>query len=202
MAAKKKSAPREAVTGSKRGAATGTSQLDVLEQRFAANPRRHPNVSWADVASRLDTKVLAALAKMEESGGEPDIVAIEGSDTLVFVDCSPQSPTGRRSLCYDRDAWQSRKEARPANNVLDVAASMGVELLTEADYRALQAFGEFDTTTSSWIVTPPAIRDLGGALFGDRRYDHVFIYHNGAQSYYAARGFRAKLRLSSKLTAR
>jgi hypothetical protein len=130
---------------------------------------------------------------MEETGGEPDVALIEGPSVVVFVDCAPQSPSGRRSLCYDREAWQARKEARPANNVLDMAASMGVELLTESEYRALQTLGKFDTATSSWVETPVAIREAGGALFCDRRYDHVFVYHNGAQSYYAARDFRAKL---------
>jgi hypothetical protein len=130
---------------------------------------------------------------MEETGGEPDVVLLEGQGRLMFVDCAPQSPNGRRSLCYDRDAWQARREARPLDTALDVAARMGVELLTEQDYRALQELGEFDTTTSSWVVTPTSIRAAGGALFGDRRFNHVFIYHNGAQSYYAARGFRAKL---------
>jgi hypothetical protein len=132
---------------------------------------------------------------MEETGGEPDVALIEGPGAIVFVDCAAQSPSGRRGLCYDREAWQARKEARPAGNALDVAASMGVEILTEDEYRALQDLGVFDTTTSSWIATPRAIRDAGGALFCDRRYDHVFVYHSGAQSYYAARGFRAKLRL-------
>ncbi len=132
---------------------------------------------------------------MEESGGEPDVALLAGASDLVFVDCAPESPAGRRSLCYDREAWQARKEARPASNVLDVAAKMGVELLGEREYRALQALEAVDTKTSSWLQTPGSIRALGGALFGDRRYDHVFVYHNGAQSYYAARGFRALLRL-------
>jgi hypothetical protein len=132
---------------------------------------------------------------MEDSGGEPDVALIEGPRSLLFVDCAEESPAGRRSLCYDREAWQARKEARPAGSALEVAAAMGVEILTEDDYRALQKLGEFDSKTSSWIATPPAIRALGGALFCDRRYGHVFVYHNGAQSYYAARGFRAKLRL-------
>jgi len=132
---------------------------------------------------------------MEESGGEPDVALIEGPGVIVFVDCAIESPSGRRSLCYDREAWEARKTARPTGNAIDVATSMGVEILNEKDYRALQTLGEFDTTTSSWLATPAAMRDAGGALFGDRRFNHVFAYHNGAQSYYAARGFRAKLRV-------
>jgi hypothetical protein len=169
----------------------------TLQARFAAHPQRHHGISWDDVETLLDAEVLPKLAAMEESGGEPDVVRMGGSGEIAFVDCATESPTGRRSLCYDREAWQSRKEARPANNVLDVAAEMGVELLTEAEYRALQTLGELDTKTSSWLETPRAIRALGGALFGDRRYEHVFVYHNGAQSYYAARGFRAKLRIGA-----
>jgi hypothetical protein len=169
--------------------------LSTLKQRFQQHQNRHPGVAWESVEPRLTPGVLAKLAQMEDSGGEPDVALIEGHKQLFFVDCALQSPSGRRSLCYDREAWQARKEARPASNVLDVAASMGVELLTESDYRALQELGEFDTTTSSWILTPPDIRAAGGALFCDRRYNHVFVYHNGAQSYFAARGFRAKLRV-------
>lgn len=191
VAKKKASAPAAA----KDKAAPAAGLLATLKQRFNEHPLRHPGLDWAKVEARLDKDTLGKLAKMEESGGEPDVVFIEGPDVLVFVDCASQSPSGRRSLCYDREAWQARKEARPANNVIDVAASMGVELLSEKDYRALQTFGEFDTTTSSWIVAPAAIRKEGGALFGDRRYNHVFVYHNGAQSYYAARGFRGKLRV-------
>jgi Protein of unknown function (DUF4256) len=192
MAAKKKAGPRGDAKGR---AQSGEDLLTTLKRRFDENPQRHPGLDWRKVEARLEVDTLAKLTKMEESGGEPDVVFIEGPGFVVFVDCSSQSPDRRRSLCYDRKAWQARKEARPANNVLDVVTSMGVELLTETDYRALQSFGEFDTTTSSWVVTPAAIREAGGALFGDRRFDHVFIYHNGAQSYYAARGFRAKLRL-------
>jgi hypothetical protein len=147
------------------------------------------------VEARLDEAALAALAGMEETVGEPDVALIAGRGAIVFVDCAAQSPGGRRSLCYDREAWRARKEARPSGNALDLAASLGVELLTEEEYRALQGLEPFDTTTSSWIATPPAIRAAGGALFCDRRYDHVFVYHNGAQSYYAARGFRAKRRV-------
>ena len=169
------------------------SLLETLRRRFEANPGRHLGLGWHEVEARLDTERLARVASMEETGGEPDVVLLEGPGRLMFVDCAPQSPNGRRSLCYDRDAWQARREARPLDTALDVAARMGVELLTEQDYRALQELGEFDTTTSSWVVTPTSIRAAGGALFGDRRFNHVFIYHNGAQSYYAARGFRAKL---------
>jgi len=176
-------------------AGAGQGLLATLKRRFEEHPNRHPGLDWEAVGPRLEASVLAKLARMEESGGEPDVALIEGPGAVVFVDCAAQSPGGRRSLCYDRDAWQERKEARPAGNVLDVAASMGLELLTESEYRALQALEALDTTTSSWIATPPAIRAAGGALFCDRRYDHVFTYHNGAQSYYAARGFRAKLRV-------
>jgi hypothetical protein len=173
----------------------GDELLLTLKRRFEEHPSRHHGIEWQEVERRLDAGALVKLSKMEESGGEPDVALIEGPDVVVFVDCATQSPSGRRSLCYDRQAWQQRKEARPANNVLDVAASMGIELLTERDYRALQDLDVFDTTTSSWIATPRDIRDAGGALFCDRRYNHVFVYHNGAQSYYAARGFRAKLRV-------
>lgn len=167
--------------------------VEVLRRRFEASPHRHRGVSWADVGAKLDARALATLAAMEASGGEPDVARL--GDALVFVDFAPESPAGRRSLCYDRDAWQARREARPTGDALGMAASMGAALLTEADYRALQELEPFDTKTSSWIATPPAIRALGGALFCDRRYDHVFTYHNGAQSYYAVRGFRAKLAL-------
>lgn len=169
--------------------------IETLRARFEENGHRHPGITWAELEPRLKAGVLASLEAMEETGGEPDLVTIAGPGQLIFVDCAPESPTGRRSLCYDRAAWQARKEARPKSNVEDVAKKMGVELLTEAEYRALQAVQPVDTKTSSWLETPPAIRALGGALFGDRRYDHVFVYHNGAQSYYAVRGFRAKLRV-------
>jgi len=192
MATKKKGA---APDRSRKEAKASPGLLATLEQRFLAHPHRHPGLAWSKVERRLDAAVLATLARMEESGGEPDVALIAGPGAVVFVDCAEQSPGGRRSLCYDREAWQARKEARPAGSALDVAASMGVELLTEPEYRALQSLEAFDTTTSSWIVTPPAVRAAGGALFGDRRYGQVFVYHNGAQSYYAARGFRAKLRV-------
>lgn len=192
MASKKKAS---SAVGTKGRADAGEDLIATLKRRFAEHPHRHLGLDWKKVEARLDAGVLAKLTKMEDTGGEPDVALLEGPSTVVFVDCAPQSPSGRRSLCYDREAWQSRKEARPSNNVLDVAASMGLELITESEYRTLQTLGEFDTTTSSWVVTPGAIREGGGALFCDRRYDHVFVYHNGAQSYYAARGFRAKLRV-------
>lgn len=192
MAATKnaKSAPRPA-----KPAPGAPDLVATLKRRFEEHPHRHPGLAWAKVESRLNARALATLGAMEASGGEPDVVLLEGPGVIVFVDCSAQSPTGRRSLCYDREALQARKEARPKDNVIDVAAQLGAQLLSKADYRALQALEELDTTTSSWIETPAAIRAAGGALFCDRRYDHVFVYHNGAQSYYAGRGFRAKLRV-------
>lgn len=192
MAVKKKAGP---AGGPRVKVDHGRGLLVTLRRRFDGHPHRHPGLDWEKVERRLDASVLAKLARMEESGGEPDVALIDGPGVLVFVDCATQSPSGRRSLCYDREAWQARKEARPADNVLAVAASIGVELLTEREYRALQDLEAFDTTTSSWVATPPKIRAAGGALFCDRRYGHVFVYHNGAQSYYAARGFRAKLRI-------
>jgi len=186
--------PKTAKTqGRKKNA--GSDLITTLKERFESHPHRHPGLAWERVEARLNAGVLAKLAAMEESGGEPDVALIEGPDVIVFVDCAVETPEGRRSLCYDREAWQARKEARPAHNALDMAASMGIEILTEGEYRQLQKLEAFDTKTSSWIKTPPAIRELGGALFCDRRYDQVFVYHNGAQSYYAARGFRAKLRM-------
>jgi hypothetical protein len=172
--------------------------LRVLKTRFERHGERHPNVRWADVEARLSAASgkLRSLAEMERTGGEPDVIGHDATTgEFVFVDCAPESPKGRRSLCYDRKAWESRKEHRPAGNALDLAAAIGVELLTEQEYRDLQKVGEFDTKTSSWIETPESIRKLGGALFGDRRYDTVFVYHNGAESYYAARGFRGLLRV-------
>jgi hypothetical protein len=185
--------PKTSSTRARKSGA-GDELIATLERRFEAHPHRHPGLAWKKVAARLDAGMLAKLAAMEASGGAPDVAFIAGSGVLVFVDCAAESPEGRRSLCYDREAWAARRQAQPAGNALDVAASMGVELLTEDEYRALQALEDFDTKTSSWLETPPAMRALGGALFGNRRYDRVFVYHNGAQSYYAARGFRAKLR--------
>lgn len=172
--------------------------LALLESRFERNPRRHPGLAWADVRARLEKHPakLTALAEMERTGGEPDVVGHDRSTgELDFCDCAPESPAGRRSACYDREARQGRKQNAPKTSALELAEAMGIELLDEDAYRALQALGEFDTKTSSWLQTPPAIRERGGALFGDRRYGRVFTYHNGADSYYAARGFRGSLRV-------
>jgi hypothetical protein len=172
--------------------------LGVLKARFEQNMNRHRNVEWAEVQARLeaDPEKLWSLGEMESTGGEPDVVGYDRkTGQSIWYDCSAESPKGRRSLCYDRKALQSRKEHKPENNVLDVAAAMGIELLTEEQYRELQKLGAFDTKTSSWVQTPAEIRKLGGALFCDRRYDTVFVYHNGAESYYAARGFRGSLRV-------
>jgi hypothetical protein len=170
--------------------------LRTLKTRFEQNPHRHPGITWAGVQARLEAapEKLATLAEMEETGGEPDVVVLDGTtDGYLYVDCSAESPKDRRSLCYDRAAWLARKANKPENTAMDVAADMGVELLTEAQYHALQQLGEFDTKTSSWLKTPAEVRQLGGAIFGDRRFGRVFIYHNGADSYYAARGFRGVL---------
>ncbi|MCX8090814.1 MAG: DUF4256 domain-containing protein [Verrucomicrobiae bacterium] len=172
--------------------------LATLKARFEKNPQRHPGLSWAEVLARLTAhpEKLRALAEMEHTGGEPDVVGRDArSGELIFVDCAPESPSGRRSVCYDRDGLESRKEHRPRTSALDMAAAMGIELLTEAEYLALQQLGEFDTRTSSWIATPPEVRRQGGALYGERRYGRVFIGHNGAQSYFAVRGFRGALRV-------
>lgn len=168
--------------------------LSVLQKRFEQNIARHKGISWDDVAAKLEKSPakLWSLDQMEETGGEPDVVGHEKGQYL-FVDCAAESPKGRRSLCYDKKAWDSRKENKPTGNVKDAAAAIGADLLTEEQYRHLQTFGPFDLKTSSWIETPEAIRKLGGALFCDRRYDTVFTYHNGAESYYAARGFRVAL---------
>lgn len=169
--------------------------LKILKARFEKHMPRHPQLSWEKVEAILEKnpEKIWSLNEMEQSGGEPDVVTFETKKGLVFVDCAPESPKERRSLCYDRAAWESRKEFKPKNNAVDVAASMGIELLSEEDYRALQKVGNFDLKTSSWVKTPEGIRKLGGALFCDRRYGHVFTYHNGAESYYAARGFRTML---------
>jgi len=175
------------------------SQLLVtLEARFGKNMERHPGLAWADVRAALERgpEKLEALHEMERTGGEPDVVGRDAAGgAYLFFDCAAESPEGRRSLCYDRDALDARKENKPAGAVLDMAAAMGIELLTEAEYRRLQTLGSFDLKTSSWIATPAEVRKLGGALFCDRRYGRVFVYHNGAQSYYAARGFRGCLRV-------
>lgn len=175
-----------------------TELLKVLENRFEKNTHRHKGIEWKKVLARLQTKAekLWSLQEMENTGGEPDVVALDKkTGEYIFFDCVPESPKGRRSLCYDRRALEARKEHKPKNNVVDMAAAMGVSLLTQEQYRELQELGDFDTKTSSWIETPPAIRKLGGALFGDFRYGQVFFYHNGAESYYAARGFRGALRV-------
>lgn len=172
--------------------------LATLARRFAEHPNRHHGIAWDEVLTRLraDERALRTLRAMEDSGGEPDVVGRDGdSDAVLFVDCAAESPAGRRSLCYDAMAQASRRDVQPAGNVMDTAAAMGVSLLTETEYRALQELGAFDTKTSSWIATPADIRALGGALFCDRRYGNVFTYHNGAQSFYAARGFRGILRV-------
>ncbi|MCC6818246.1 MAG: DUF4256 domain-containing protein [Bacteroidia bacterium] len=172
--------------------------LNVLKLRFEKNTIRHPHLHWSDVLSQLNgqSSKLWSLNEMEISGGEPDVIAIDKNDkSIVFFNCAPESPIGRRSLCYDKESLESRKENKPLSAACILAKKMGVEILSEQDYRQLQQVGEFDLKTSSWIQTPVEIRKLGGALFADRRYNQVFVYHNGAQSYYAARGFRAKLSL-------
>ena len=172
--------------------------LSALKARFEKNMNRHKGMEWTKVQAKLQANAekLWSLVEMERTGGEPDVVGHDKkTGEYVFYDCSEQSPKGRRSLCYDREALDSRKEHKPKNSAIEAAAAMGVELLTEEQYRELQKLGEFDTTTSSWVKTPSAIRKLGGALFCDRRYDTVFLYHNGAESYYAARGFRGSLKV-------
>ena len=172
--------------------------LRALKARFAKNMNRHKGLEWAKVEAKLeaDAEKLWALHEMERTGGEPDVVGHDKkADEYVFYDCAAESPTGRRSICYDREALESRKEHKPTNNAIDMAAAMGIELLTEAQYRELQTLGNFDTKTSNWVKTPSDIRKLGGALFCDRRYNTVFVYHNGAESYYAGRAFRGSLRV-------
>ena len=172
--------------------------LQVLHERFARHANRHPQISWSCIETKLkaNTHKLWSLYNMDETGGEPDVVAYDKKqDHYIFMDCSTESPIGRRSYCYDQEALDKRKENKPKNNALRVAAEMGIELLNETQYRQLQQLGAFDTNTSSWLLTPPNIRKLGGAIFGDFRYQTIFIYHNGASSYYAARGFRGALRV-------
>jgi Protein of unknown function (DUF4256) len=172
--------------------------LSALKVRFEKNMNRHKGLKWADVEAKLEanTEKLRSLNEMETTGGEPDVVGLDKkTGEYIFYDCSEESPKGRRSVCYDGEALKSRKEHKPKNNAIDMAAAMGIELLTEEQYRELQELGDFDTKTSSWVQTPTDIRELGGALFCDRRYDHVFVYHNGAESYYAARGFRGSLKV-------
>lgn len=175
-----------------------TELLHLLKVRFEKNAKRHKGVQWEKVEARLKSNAdkLWSLNEMEYSGGEPDVVAQDKkSGEIIFYDCSAESPKGRRSVCYDRRALDARKEHKPGNSAMDLATEIGIEILTEAQYRELQQLGEFDTKSSSWIITPPEIRRLGGALFCDRRYDTVFVYHNGADSYYAAKGFRGSLRV-------
>jgi len=172
--------------------------LGALKARFEKNMNRHNGLEWAELQAKLEANIekLWSLNEMERTGGEPDVVDYDNkTDEYIFYDCSSESPAGRRSICYDLEALEARKEYKPANNAMDMAAEMGIELLTEEQYRHLQNLGIFDTKTSSWIITPSDIRRLGGALFCDRRYDTVFVYHNGAESYYAARGFRGSLRV-------
>jgi hypothetical protein len=172
--------------------------LRTLKARFEKNMRRHPGIAWAQVLARVDGRpeALKPLLAMESTGGEPDVVGQDKeTGQFVFCDCSAESPAGRRSLCYDREALDFRKENKPQGSAVATAAAMGIDLLSEEQYRELQALGEFDLKTSNWVMTPPDVRSLGGALFCDRRYGKVFVYHNGAQSYYAARGFRGLLRV-------
>lgn len=170
--------------------------ISLLRDRFEKNTNRHANIEWTKVQAKLEANAekLWSLNEMERTGGEPDVIAYaENTNEYVFYDCSAESPKGRRSICYDREALEARKEYKPANSAIDMAADMGIEMLTEEEYRALQKLGNFDTKTSSWLKTPSEIRKLGGAIFADHRYKTVFIYHNGAESYYAARGFRGLL---------
>jgi hypothetical protein len=172
--------------------------IDELKVRFEENMNRHKGLVWVKIQERLeaDAKKLWSLYEMERTGGEPDVVGFDKkTGEYIFYDCSAESPKGRRSLCYDRDAWESRKEHKPENSALETAAAMGIEVLTEEQYRELQQLGHFDSKTSSWIATPAEVRKLGGAIFGDYRFGRVFIYHNGAESYYGARGFRGSLRV-------
>jgi hypothetical protein len=172
--------------------------LDLLKDRFEKNMNRHKEIEWSKVLDKLEgnAEKLRSLSEMEKTGGEPDVIGFDKkTGEYIFYDCSEESPIGRRSICYDREGLESRKEHRPKNTAIDMATEMGIELLTEEQYRELQKIGIFDTKTSSWLKTPSDIRKLGGAIFGDRRYDTVFVYHNGAQSYYGGRGFRGVLRV-------
>jgi hypothetical protein len=187
VVARRKLAPRERV-----------ELLSMLKARFEKNVNRHKGLEWATVQTRLEANAekLWSLNEMERTGGEPDVVGRDKeTGEYIFFDCSAESPMGRRSVCYDPEALEARKEHKPKNSAINMAAAMGVEILTETQYRELQTLGGFDAKTSSWVKTPPEIRKLGGALFCDRRYDHIFTYHNGAESYYAARGFRGSLKV-------
>jgi len=186
------------MANSKLSGAKQEDLIKILQSRFEKHLQRHPNLKWSEVAERLRKKpeALSVLQRMEETGGEPDIVGWEkDSGVFIFFDCSAESPAERRSLCYDDKALDERKENKPAGSAIGMAKSMGIKILTETEYRQLQGLGSFDLKTSSWVDTPAAIRKKGGAIFCDRRYDHVFTYHNGAGSYYAARGFRGSFRL-------
>ncbi|BCY17352.1 hypothetical protein hrd7_12010 [Leptolinea sp. HRD-7] len=176
----------------------GRELIGILKNRFEKNAARHFSLTWADVQSRLEASPakLWSLNEMERTGGEPDVVGRdEKKGEILFFDCSPETPAGRRNLCYDRAALDARKEHKPKTSAIDTAVEMGVDILSEEQYRFLQTLGKFDTKTSSWLLTPTEIRQLGGAIFGDRRYDRVFIYHNGADSYYGVRGFRGCLKV-------
>jgi len=168
------------------------SLLELLKERFLNHMERHPGMSWEDIEERIEDQqeTLWTLSEMERTGGEPDVIGNE----YIYMDCSIESPSGRRSICYDREALEARKKNKPKNDAMTIAQKIGIEMLDEEDYRVLQEFGEFDLKTSTWIKTPKQIRDLGGALFCDRRYNQTFIYHNGADSYYASRGFRGKIK--------
>ena len=175
-----------------------TELIALLKARFGKYSNRHKDLLWADIQARLETQndKLSSLFQMEQTGGEPDVIGYDRkTGEYIFCDCSIETPKGRRSICYDHEALEARKEHKPENTALDMATTMGIEILTEEQYRDLQHIGEFDLKTSSWIITPPAIRKLGGALFCDRRYNNVFVYHNGADSYYNSRGFRGILRI-------
>jgi len=176
----------------------GEALLKALQARFGKHMHRHKGLDWAKVQARLEANAekLWSLSEMERTGGEPDVIGLDRTTgEYLFCDCSAESPKGRRSICYDGEALEARKEFKPDGSAMEMAAAMGIEMLSEGEYRDLQQLGEFDLKTSSWLRTPPAIRSRGGAIFGDRRYDHVFVYHNGAQSYYGARGFRGVLRV-------
>jgi hypothetical protein len=196
MPAKAKKTSTKSAGARAKGVPEQKELLETLKARFQEHVHRHEGLEWKEIAARLVARpgLLRSLQEMEDTGGEPDVVARdERTGRFLFADCSAESPAGRRSVCYDPEALASRKEHKPRDSAQGMAAAMGVEILTEEQYRALQRLGEFDTKTSSWLSTPAAIRKRGGALFGDRRYDAVFVYHNGAESYYAARGFRAVL---------
>lgn len=177
-------------------AAVKKALIDTLKDRFEAHTERHHELTWSEVQAKLeaDPRKLEALQEMERTGGEPDVIGYDKQTaSFIFCDCSPESPTGRRSLCYDGDALTARKANKPSGSAMEMAALLGIDVLTEAQYRELQLLGAFDTKTSSWVNTPSNVRQLGGALFGDRRFGRVFLYHNGAESYYAGRGFRGRL---------